>query len=263
MKFGYDGATFHGLARQPGLRTIEGEVVKALSGAYAVRDIRTSRFQSASRTDRGVSALGNVVAFDSSLEPIATIRAFNRKARGVWAWAVAEVPPSFNPRHARERWYEYCLPGTHDEDRLAEALRAFVGEHDFANFTRGRERSVLKIDSACARRKSSSIILEFRAPRFAWNLVRRFVAAALYVESGAGSVRDLERALEPGTRSDFGLASPQPLVLVDVLYDFPFTSVWDPTTEERVQRILTDRLRDASFYGHLADRFGKDGSAVR
>ena len=71
MKFGYDGATFHGLARQPGLRTIEGEVVKALSGAYAVRDIRTSRFQSASRTDRGVSALGNGVAFDSSQSRIA------------------------------------------------------------------------------------------------------------------------------------------------------------------------------------------------
>jgi tRNA pseudouridine38-40 synthase len=263
MKFGYDGVVFHGLARQPGLRTVEGEIVKALTGASALRDVRSSRFQSASRTDRGVSALGNVVAFDSQLAPIATVRAFNRKARGVWAWAVADVVSSFNPRHARERWYEYALPGTFDEGRLGEALRTFIGEHDFRNFTRGRERSVLRIDKAAARRKGNAIVLEFRAPRFAWNLVRRFVAAALFVESGTGSVRDLEKALEPGTRLDFGLAPPEPLVLVDVSYDFGFVRVWDPTTEERVHRILADRLRDASLYGQLADRFEKEESGDR
>ena len=263
MKFGYDGATFHGLARQPGLRTVEGEVVVALTRASAIHALRSSRFQSASRTDRGVSALGNVVAFDSLLAPIATVRAFNRRARGVWAWAVAEVPSSFNPRHARERWYEYRLPRSLDESRLAEALRTFVGEHDFQNFTRGREQSVLRIDKASVRRNGGSIVLEFGAPRFAWNLVRRFVAAALYVESGAGSVRDLERALEPETRSDFGLAPPEPLVLVDVLYDFAFTRVRDPTTEERVHRILADRLRDASFYGHLAERLGREDAGLR
>ena len=263
MKIAYDGGAFHGQARQPGLRTVEGEVVDALTRARAIRDLRAARFQSASRTDRGVSALGNVVAFDSSLSPIPTARAYNAKSRGVWAWAVVEVPPSFSARRATERWYQYALPGDHDERRLASALRVFVGEHDFANFTRDRERTVLRIDEAGAKREGSSIVLDFRAPRFAWNLVRRLVAAAVHVESGAGSIRDLERALRPGTRVDFGLAPPEPLVLVDVRYDMEFQRVRDPTTEERIDRVLAARLSDAAFYTRLVERFRMEDTGVR
>ncbi len=263
MKIAYDGRAFHGQARQPGLRTVEGEIATALTRARAIRDLRTARFQSASRTDRGVSALGNVVAFDSSLAPIPTVRAFNGKARGVWAWAVAEVPLAFSARRARDRWYRYVLPGDHDAGRLSDALRAFVGEHDFRNFTRDRTRTELRIDGAEATREGDAVVLDFRAPRFAWNLVRRLVAAAVRVETGVGSIRDLERALRPGTRADFGLAPAEPLLLMDVRYDVEFRRVRDPTTEARIDRILAERRLDASFYERLAARFLRGDSGVR
>src|SRR5438093_3849826 len=95
LKIAYDGTAFHGQARQPGLRTVEGEVIHALVRARLIRDAKSSSFQSASRTDAGVSALGNLVAFDSPLAPSAAGRAFNGKSRGVWAWAVAKVPDDF------------------------------------------------------------------------------------------------------------------------------------------------------------------------
>jgi len=255
MKVAYDGRAFHGHARQPGLATVERESLLALSQARAIRGTEASRFQSASRTDRGVSALGNVLAFESELPPIPTVRAFNAKARNVWAWAVASVPPTFSARRARERWYRYMLPCDHDERRLSDALRVFIGEHDFRNFTRDRERTVLSIDEACAARDGVGVALDFRARRFAWNLVRRMIAAALLVESGSKSVIDIERALRPGVRSDFGLAPPEPLILVDVRYDFEFERVRDPTTRERVRRMLADQSRSLAFYGQLADRF--------
>ena len=263
MKIAYDGSAFHGQARQPGFRTVEGEVVQALTRARAIRDIRTSRFQSASRTDRGVSALGNVVAFDSLLSPKPTVRSFNAKACGVWAWAVASVPPDFSARRARERRYEYVLPGRHDERALDAALGIFIGEHDFRNFTRDRERTVLRIDAAHARREGDSILLDFRAHRFAWNLVRRLVAAALLVESGSVPIEDVERALRSRAKADFGLAPPEPLLLVDVAYDIEFERVVDPTTHDRVQRILADRLRGVSFLAELARRFRMEDSASR
>jgi len=263
MKIAYDGSAFHGQARQPGLRTVEGEVVQALTRARAIRDIRTSRFQSASRTDRGVSALGNVVAFDSLLSPKPTVRSFNAKARGVWAWAVASVPPDFSARRARERRYEYVLPGRHDERALDAALGIFIGEHDFRNFTRDRERTVLRIDAAHARREGDSIFLDFRAHRFAWNLVRRLVAAALLVESGSVPMEDVERALGSRAKADFGLAPPEPLLLVDVVYDIEFERVVDPTTHDRVQRILADHLRGVSFFAGLAERLRMEDSASR
>jgi len=258
MKVAYDGGAFHGHARQPGVPTVEGEILFALARARAIRDTHSPHLESASRTDRGVSALGNVVAFDTELAPVSTARAFNAKARGVWAWAIAPVAPTFRARRARERRYEYLLPGSHDERRLAEALRTFVGEHDFRNFTRDRERTVLRLDEVGAKRDAEAVVLEFRAMRFAWNLVRRLVAAALRVESGDASIQDLERALQPGSHDDFGLAPPEPLMLVDVRYDIEFQPVRDPATYDRIRRGLVERLREASFLRNLEARFRAD-----
>lgn len=258
MKVAYDGRAFHGQARQPGLPTVEREILLALSLAHAIRGTKSSKFQSASRTDRGVSALGNVVAFESRLPPVPTVRAFNSKSRNVWAWAVAEVSPTFSARRARDRSYRYVLPGHHDESWLGEALQIFVGEHDFRNFTRDRERTVLSIDEARASREGEDVVLDFRARRFAWNLVRRLVAAALQVESGRESIQDVERALRPDNRSDFGLAPAEPLILVDVRYDVEFDRVRDPTTRERVHRLLAEHSRTAAFYRRIAERFPDD-----
>src|SRR2546428_14123352 len=116
MKVAYRSADFHGQARQPGLATVEGEILRALVRTHAIRDLRTARFQSASRTDRGVSALGNVVAFDSGLRPEAAVRAFNAKSRGVWGWAAAAVQEDFSARKATERWYRYLAPAQRRAD---------------------------------------------------------------------------------------------------------------------------------------------------
>ena len=255
MKIAYDGSSFHGHARQPGLRTVEGEVLRALVGARLVRDARTSRFQSASRTDRGVSALGNVVAFDAPLAPEASARAFNAKADGVWGWAAASVPSDFDARRVRERWYRYYVPPHHDPKGLRPILRRFVGEHDFRNFTRERSRTILRIDAATARREGRAVILDVRAPSFRWNLVRRIVAATLRVACGDVPAEDLQRALRADTRVDFGLAPPEPLVLMDVRYDVPLFPVRDPTTRLRIQRALQAQDRAIGLLRGIRDRF--------
>lgn len=256
MKVAYDGVAFHGQARQPGLSTVEGEILRALGRAGAIHGARSSRFQSASRTDRGVSALGNVVAFDTGLPGSAALRAFNGKARGVWAWGVAEVPEDFNARHARERWYRYTLSPTHDPQRLGSTLALFTGEHDFRHFTRDRTRTVARIDVATASRELDTVVLDFRAPSFRWNLVRRLVAAALSAEEDARKQRDIEQALEGSVRWDFGLAPPQPLTLMDVRYDVEFVPVPDLTTRDRVQRLLEEGTRSARFVRAVAEKFG-------
>jgi tRNA pseudouridine38-40 synthase len=255
MKIAYRGSDFHGQARQPGLRTVEGEVLHALVRTGAIRDPKTSRFQSASRTDRGVSALGNVVAFDTRFPPEPAVRGFNGKARGVWAWAAVEVPEDFSARRARERWYRYLLPPEHDAERIDAALRRFEGEHDFRNFTRDRARTVARIDSARAIPGVGGITLDFRAPSFRWNLVRRLVSAALRVEAGKASIADLDTALDGPGSLDLGLAPPEPLVLMDVLYTFDIPRVRDPTTRARVRDLLAERDRDAKILEEIARKF--------
>ena len=263
FKIAYDGVAFHGFARQPNVRTVEGEVLLALGRAGVIDTLKDPRLRGASRTDRGVSALGNVVAFDSIRSAIPAVRAFNGKARGVWAWAVAEVPDDFNVRRARERWYRYLLSPDHDETRLGTAAAIFVGEHDFRNFTKDRSRTSARIDAVSAGRTGDAVVLDFRAPGFRWNLVRRLVAAALEVEAGRATVEDVERALDGPARADFGLAPAESLTLMDVAYDFEFRRVPDPTTVTRIRRLREERTRSFRFSEALSGRFASLARTAR
>src|SRR5438105_13414366 len=99
--------SFFGYQRQPDRRTVEGECITALRSAKIIRDPKEAFFRSASRTDRDVSAVGNVIAFNTSLSAGAAIGALNDRDRNVWGCAATEVADSFNPRHALDRWYRH------------------------------------------------------------------------------------------------------------------------------------------------------------
>src|SRR5439155_13156111 len=131
LKIAYNGGAFFGHQRQPDRRTVEGECLAALRAGKVVRDPLESFFRSASRTDRGVSAVGNVIAFDSALRPDAVVGVFDNYAQGVWAWACSDVPQTFHPRHAIERWYRYHLYGDLRVDSLREVGALFLGDRDF------------------------------------------------------------------------------------------------------------------------------------
>ena len=91
----YDGALFHGF-------TGHSNSVEA-----ALRRVFGHLLGRGSRTDPGVSAVGNAVLAPSRL-PLGYIN--SRLPRGVWTWAVAEVGEGFNPRRARRRRYLYVAP---------------------------------------------------------------------------------------------------------------------------------------------------------
>jgi tRNA pseudouridine38-40 synthase len=201
-----------------------------------------------------VSALGNAIAFNTSLDPVAAVRALNAKLSRVWAWAALQVPPDFNPHRARERWYRYDLSRNHDIEKLQSVLSLFQGQHDFRNFTRDRTRTVLRIDQARAIRDGDSVALDFRAPSFRWNLVRRLVSAAVRVDSDVVSLRQVASALEGASRSDLGLAPPEGLTLMDVFFDLEFQRVTDPTTRDRVRQLRIGRLRSLRFVEAVAGR---------
>lgn len=242
LKVAYDGRGFHGLARQPGLRTVEGDILRALLRDGAIRDPKADRFHTGSRTDRGVSAIGNVVAFNTHLESDAAMRVLNHIEDDVWAWAHVPVPQDFNARRAQERSYAYALSADHDVAELQSTLSMFQGEHDFRNFTRDRTRTTARIDVATAVRDGGSVRLSFVAPSFRWNLVRRLVAAALQVEAGAVSREDVAVALAGTSRADFGLAPPEPLTLLDISYGFDFQPTSEPAVRRRVEQLRNGRM---------------------
>jgi tRNA pseudouridine38-40 synthase len=226
LKFGYDGRGFHGFPRQPGQRTVEGDIIEALRGLHILSEAGKPSeigYGAASRTDAGVSAVGNVVAFNTSFRKDALLPALNARLENIWFHSYTEVLDGFRPRDARLRWYRYHLRAEEAGKlpALRKALKLFEGTHDFSNFSRPEGKDATRtIDKVLCRRSGPFITVDLFARSFLWNQVRRMMGAAISVSSGEITFKALQAALKsPHVRADMGLAPPEPLVLMDVAYD--------------------------------------------
>lgn len=250
VKIAYDGRAFYGHQRQPVHRTVEGECLTALKSAKILRSPQEAFFRSASRTDRGVSAVGNVIAFNTILRPDAVVGAFNDQSRDVWAWALAVVPETFHPRHAVERWYRYHLREAADIETLREAAAEFEGEHDVQSFTSDPPERPLTIHRIDIAKEGDVTCIDVRAPSFRRGMVRRIVAAMLSCAEGEVSLEDIRTALR-GAKKDFGTTPPEPLVLMDVRYDFEFQTILKPKVRDEWRAMTDDLELRQRFLGYL------------
>lgn len=189
LKIAYIGTDFEGFQIQPGKRTIEREIFTALRELELIEDPRKARYQSAGRTDKGVHAIGQVIAFNTSKLELALPRIINTKLPDpIWAWAHAKVPENFDPRrHAIEREYRYVLFDRElDVKMIKSAARLFRGEHDFANFsTREKGRSTVRtVLELRVKKLGDFLIFDITGESFAWNMVRKIVTALELVGRG-------------------------------------------------------------------------------
>jgi len=217
VKFAYEGAEFMGSQRQPRLRTAESEILNALVKVGAIRSAAENRFRVASRTDRGVNALGNVFAVDTEFRRQKLLSALNAKCQGVYCYAYAEVPDSFSPRWAKGRWYQYHLPYRgHDIDLMRSCAAEFQGEHEFCLFCKQDERATVRtLDTVEVVLDGNMIVIDLRAREFLRNMVRRIVSALDLAGQGQVSPDEIRSALHGQGRS-LGLAEPEGLFLMDV-----------------------------------------------
>lgn len=242
LKFAYDGSVFMGFQRQPNGDTVEGSLVHALAKVGAIRSSRECGYRSSSRTDRGVSALGNVISFRTSFPLGSLCSAVNSEMEDIWAYSAVEVPDDFNPRGARQRWYRYHLPrSTQDVRLMREIAGRFVGVHDFSGYSRKDDRNpVRKIDSIAVEDAGMFFVVDFRAESFLWNMVRRIV---WMMNEGSSGRMDPESI---GPESDrkpvrIGLAPPEYLVLMDIDCGIEFPA--DPRAAVGIRRAAERRLR--------------------
>ena len=98
VKIAYLGAHFEGSQKQPGKRTVQGELEKLLGPVKC-----------ASRTDTGVSALGAVFTFEAEAEPH-LYRLNQLLPEDIISIDIVPVSAGFNPRHALSKHYKYYLP---------------------------------------------------------------------------------------------------------------------------------------------------------
>ena len=226
IKFAYDGREFHGYARQPQLKTVEGEVIKALVKYGSIEDTEESCFRSASRTDKDVSALCNVVAFNTNTSKKRILQELSDDFTGIIIYGIKDVKSEFNPRYAQYRQYRYYLQvGNLDIKKIISTAASFTGEHDFSNFTRLEpfKGPVRTIDSIVFTEKGDFLVIDFYAQTFLWHQIRRIVSALEKVGKGILEKQQIIEALcNPDKKVDFGLVPAEPLILNNIVYDFEF-----------------------------------------
>eukprot|EP00871_Galdieria_phlegrea_P002940 jgi/Galph1/3647/GphlegSOOS_G2254.1 len=186
MVIGYLGAKYQGMQRNPGAKSIEGEMEKALCAVGLIPsklngDLRKMDWSRAARTDKGVSAAGQVVStylYVSNIDRTFVIDQINAHLpEDIRVLGLYLVSGGFHAKNACDRRrYEYVLPTwtlcankeEHErlvanpkyEDKIQEKigefnrlLQRYCGTHHFHNFTLGQSSS----DGSCQR-----YILEFR-----------------------------------------------------------------------------------------------------
>jgi len=244
LKFGYNGRGFSGYAMQPNLRTVEGDIIEALKEAKVINQFEDSRFQSASRTDKGVSAKGNVIALSTDFRKPEILGALNAHLEDIWFYGLAEVDEEFNPRHARTRWYRYFLIEEEIEmENIRKAALLFEGEHDFSNFARIEDKDPVRvIENIEITREGGLLLLDFRAQSFLWHMVRRIVMALVRYAKVEITLGDIKNALEAKEKMDLGIAPPEPLILIDIEYDFDIPVDHDQIENARsnIQKLLNE-----------------------
>lgn len=184
----------------------------------------------ASRTDRGVSAVGNALSIHSPLTAPALLRSLNGIAPDIFFTAASEVPETFRARGATRRVYRYFEPSAgRDFGVWRDTAPRFSGPIDVRSFGRGLasvEPVWRTVESVTVTLRPGGALVEIRAPSFVWGMVRKIVAALREVEEGRLSVARLEAALHGRTRLTLPMAEPERLVLWEVEYPLPWQHHW-------------------------------------
>ncbi len=239
IKVEYDGTDFYGWQVQKGLRTVQGvldEVTKKILDAKGL-------LQGASRTDRGVHALGQVAHFDAPYrffkERFGDDLGKLKKAinallpKDVCVKDIEIVSNKFHSRRsAKAKLYRYTILLERSPlyrrygweiyfginyKLFYKMCKDTVGERDFTPFSPLPEgNGVINIEKCWAEKKGNKLYLYFYAKRFLNKLVRSLVGQMVY-HASRNDPDAYKRALENGPDAII-IAPPQGLCLMEVYY---------------------------------------------
>ena len=221
----YDGTEFAGFQIQPGARTVQGELEAALA---RLSGGTRQPVMGAGRTDAGVHATGQVIAFTypGSLSTEDLTEALNGLLPpDVAISGLRRAPIGFNPRYAaRYREYRYSIwngprsplrartalwvRSDLDLAAMSRAATAFEGRHDFSAFGGDDPQPVRTVHRIRIRRAGPLVTIDVRADAFLRGMVRRIVATLLAVGRGKLEASAVPGLLNAGQPALGGAAAP-------------------------------------------------------
>lgn len=224
----YDGTNYSGWQVQNNVRTIEGELNKAISDLVGTK----TEVIGASRTDAGVHGMANMAVFDTDVRMPGEKFSFALNVRlpedikVVWS---KDVEPDFHPRHRlTQKTYEYhiyndfFLPPTkrlyafHEKRPLdivamQEAANYLIGEHDFKSFCAAASQSettVRNIVDIKVAKEQNEVIISVTGNGFLYNQVRIIAGTLMWVGLKVREPKDVKDILDACDREKAGPTAP-------------------------------------------------------
>lgn len=239
LTIAYDGGSYHGWQRQPDADTIQQQMESALERLTGQKISITG----ASRTDAGVSALGQVANFliESPIPTENFAGALNASLPDKIAVCGAEeADDTFDSiRCAKVKLYRYSIctspirpvlkigqcwhyPYRLDAGEMDKAAKLIVGERDFKSFASAadtRQSSVRTVTRCDVFAQSDGICIEVEGDGFLYNMVRNITGTLVEVGRGRWGAEKITEIIEAKDRRAAGpLAPAQGLCLVRIDY---------------------------------------------
>ncbi len=239
----YDGSNYFGWQKQSNknIQTVQGAFENALSKFFKT-DVTCI---GASRTDRGVHALGQRVVIDiDTTVPVDKIPlALNPfMPEDIVVNNAVIVKSDFHPRYdcikktyqykiyngkfrnpIFRKYSEYCSFYL-DENKMDTAAKAFKGTNDFKAFAASKNSSkttVRTIFDIHVKREYDFVIITVTGDGFLYNMIRIMAGTLIMAGKGQIDYNDIKNIIESKNRNNAGkTAGPNGLTLIEIKYDF-------------------------------------------
>jgi len=228
LTISYDGLNYSGWQHQPGKHTIQGELecsLGELTGTFI-------KINGASRTDAGVSALGQVVNFfiDSPIPTENFVKAINhRLPQDIVVTEAVEADQTFDASaSAKSKLYRYTIftgkkrnvlktrncwhrPVALDITAMDTAAKMLLGQKDFKSFASAadkRENSIRTVMQCQVMQEDNWLYIDIEADRFLYNMVRNIIGTLVEIGRGKWKPEKINEILEAKDRKAAGPIAP-------------------------------------------------------
>jgi len=241
LTISYDGLNYSGWQNQPGKHTIQGclqQSLGELTGTFI-------KINGASRTDAGVSALGQAANFliDSPIPTKNFVKALNhRLPQDIVVTEAVEADQTFDASaSAKSKLYRYTIftgkkrnvlktrncwhrPAALDIAAMDTAAKMLIGKKDFKSFASAadrRENSIRTVMQCQVIQEDKWVYIDIEADRFLYNMVRNIVGTLVEIGRGKWKPEKINEILEAKDRTAAGPIAPAAgLCLMWVKYRF-------------------------------------------
>lgn len=284
----YCGAGYSGIQIQKheNLKTIEGELIRALLAAELIQKDHAETpqkmsFQRAARTDKNVSAAGNVLSLKMLVEDNAVEKVNSHLPPAIRVVACLRTTRGFDSKnHCTARTYRYMLPTysfapfekflTKDYrveegtiERVKDILSKYKGTHNFHNFTSGRKpndpsskRYIISFECGepFVREGMEFAVLTVKGQSFMLHHIRKMIGLMIAIVRGYCGPEVLEKAWK-AEKIDIPKAPGLGLFLDKLFYDgynkkFGKDGIHEPITWEKYEETL-EQFKEEHILSHI------------